>query len=52
MTEVPARPATLHRVPQTEMDNESDAPARSRAERATTFAKRALGIDGRSPARR
>ncbi|QKT14107.1 polyprenol phosphomannose-dependent alpha 1,6 mannosyltransferase MptB [Rhodococcus sp. W8901] len=31
------------------MDNESDAPARSRAERATTFAKRALGIDGRSP---
>ncbi|CAM3073877.1 polyprenol phosphomannose-dependent alpha 1,6 mannosyltransferase MptB [Prescottella defluvii] len=31
------------------MDNESDAPARSRAERATAFVKRALGIDGHSP---
>ncbi|WP_207390552.1 polyprenol phosphomannose-dependent alpha 1,6 mannosyltransferase MptB [Rhodococcus sp. ABRD24] len=31
------------------MDHESDAPARSRVRQATTFAKRALGIDARSP---
>lgn len=36
-------------MPQTEREHESDAPARSGVDRATTFAKRALGIDGRSP---
>lgn len=31
------------------MDHESDAPARSGVDRAKAFAKRALGVDGRSP---
>ncbi|BDC72453.1 hypothetical protein KAREA_23680 [Prescottella equi] len=35
-------------MPQTEMEHESEAPAPSRAEKVTAFAKRALGVDGRS----